>query len=104
MCSRCGERWEQSRHGLCRRCEREAGIDVDNGVERERLHVIRMKAAEAAKLAAAGRASYQPPQTYSVVIGGQEFDVVNDALGFGRAFVLRPEQFGAARHSPDLND
>jgi hypothetical protein len=104
MCSRCGERWEQSKHGLCRRCEREAGIDVEPSIERERRHVIRLKAEEAARLAAAGRAKYQAPQTYSVVTAGHEFEVINDQLGFGRAFVLRPVLFGDDRRAPDLND
>jgi hypothetical protein len=85
-CTRCKERWSQSRLGLCRTCERiEFGEKA--GVAREREHVVMMQARELARLSAAGRARYSPPQTYTVVAEGREYEVVNDRLGFGRAFV-----------------
>jgi len=85
-CTSCKERWSQSQRGLCRRCERIA-FGEKAGVAREREHVVMMQARELARMAAAGRVRYSPPQTYTVVVGGCEFEVINDRLGFGRAFV-----------------
>jgi ribosomal protein S14 len=44
MCTRCGERWMQDQTGLCRRCGRETGAYVINGLERDRRYLERLQA------------------------------------------------------------
>lgn len=89
LCTRCGERWGQHPHPEhCRRCARELGLAIPTSFERERQHVVMVEARQIAKLAAAGRARYTPPQHHTVIADGHEFEVVNDSLGFGRAFSI----------------
>jgi ribosomal protein L40E len=44
LCVRCGVRWSQSQAGLCRRCERESGVDDRTLKEREAAQVAAMRA------------------------------------------------------------
>lgn len=89
-CIGCHERYAQSARRLCRRCERSVYVPASQCVEREREHVVMMEAREVRKLAAAGRARYTVPETYTVIAEGYEFEVINETLGFGRAYVLPP--------------
>lgn len=45
MCVLCGERWAQSKLGLCRKCERATGADLRSTFERERDQVRAIEAA-----------------------------------------------------------
>lgn len=45
-CTRCGERWRQSKLGLCRQCERALGIEAEGQLERERKRLQKQRASE----------------------------------------------------------
>ena len=79
-CRRCHNKYSQSSKGLCRSCERELGL-VSTTVEREAETLARQQA----RFAAAERAAAVPAQIYTLTIGGVDYEVVNDPLGFGRA-------------------
>jgi hypothetical protein len=71
-CVRCGLRWQQ-KLGLCRRCERETGVDNRSLFERQRESVARR------------RARYNAPHVVpvsapirEVVVNGVAFDIVWD--------------------------
>jgi len=42
-CTRCLTRWRQSKLGLCRRCEKELGIEAEGNLERDRLRLERQR-------------------------------------------------------------
>jgi hypothetical protein len=71
----------QSLLGLCRQCERDTNVDHRTLQQREADHVERMRA----QIAALEHAHVEPPQTYTIVVDGVEYEVVNELLGFGRA-------------------
>lgn len=71
LCVNCGARWQQSKLGLCRRCERKLGADLRNTQERER-DAIERRRAEALNLE---RATYTPAAKREIRVGGQTFIV-----------------------------
>lgn len=61
-CTRCLVRWRQSSDGLCRRCEKELGIEAEERLATERAHLsraqLRLRAGQAAYLHPHERASH----------------------------------------------
>jgi hypothetical protein len=79
-CKDCGERWSQSPLGWCRRCER-AVYGARDQAERERIAQALQTRREMILLRRAAPAL--PPPT--ITVDGIDYEVINDALGFGRA-------------------
>jgi hypothetical protein len=79
-CKRCRERWSQGRLGWCRRCEREVAESRDS-VERARLALELKRRREAIET----RRAEPPREKPTIVVDDVEYEVLNDAMGFGRA-------------------
>jgi hypothetical protein len=73
LCRRCALKWAQT-HGLCRRCERETGVDERSVFERERDRIARRRR----ELESCQRATAAPRPFATRVIDGIEYEITWD--------------------------
>jgi hypothetical protein len=74
-CTRCHERYQQDRRGLCRRCARELG-DRSTLFEQERDHVARMHARDRSGRVPAGELVPRPDKW--ITLDGVDYLIVWD--------------------------